>query len=913
MSERLSLNPIQLCFLNAPRLYERFVARLAAMDPLYHEARLAHLHFAVPPNPVAKPTRLQRRNHFWDIFCKPNPDNDRCAFVSDLHDKVKRQQEAIRNTGLAMDNATAYLFIIGRLDDLDTLSVAHLLPKYISDNRWNIWGNAQIEYASIGLFYLPNSASLTNEQRAAMFAFWEETQALHEKNDLGLGFRKMMLLSDSNTSRHHRLSYAELGASDLEDLVIETLLGLTSAPEVLRAVIAKPEEQAGLDDETMSLGTCALATESRFKEETLYAEFARAMLNAYADPSDKLLDDDDAKVKAKELATALPIEPEELVLKLLSSGKGEANILQRLKLNWENLRPPNLSPFNLFTEEWLTAYIPALQKLPARLKLAAENLLSLGLMNFRYALGEREKKLEAELDAELSRITDDLMRNPNANHLSPTQTLRALTYLLEEIQSRFNGFREKVANMQAFQTLSFLSTKDENELYASSEWAEEGENDATKEKMDECFGRLRAAIERFPVPLAFWSRYFSLALVGGYLGEYILSAIPTVALNIGIQTVTGLPFVVVFVVILLFGLLRYYRARMNVFHHRNLYVALVEKAARREAKQYLLKAVERCYQAAIKKTKAEIEAVNQLLEHLKLVASQEFRPTVKEETLFHRSIWSKIPTAQDTLNLSLNGLPELEQPIMDSPPKFTIAKTDRTLEEILNDERQDALKSLLNQFAKLSFQDDDLRQAFDPRSKKPFDNWRRLLEPPPSDLLQVAIPLEREPESEWHRLIYLCKRFARGAYQHVFKADLAEVMQKHISEARRKEIADYFEKMSRPPVPRTDSDDKRNETFLIAQPASIKEPLLLTEELKSQNVQPKAMVIGRAMQWFYWAHFPLESILWHKAARSVFERLSETERRAMHLSDDILGVPLKTPSPEAQPLSDDSETESVAG
>ncbi|MDW8464746.1 MAG: hypothetical protein RML35_00695 [Chloroherpetonaceae bacterium] len=98
------------------------------MDPLYHEARLAHLHFSVPPNPVAKPTRAQRRNHFWEIFCAPNPETDRCAFVSELHEKVKRQQAEIRRTGLPVNNAVVYLFIIGRLDDLNTLSVAHLLP-----------------------------------------------------------------------------------------------------------------------------------------------------------------------------------------------------------------------------------------------------------------------------------------------------------------------------------------------------------------------------------------------------------------------------------------------------------------------------------------------------------------------------------------------------------------------------------------------------------------------------------------------------------------------------------------------------------------------------------------------------------------------------------------------------------------
>ncbi|MCS6988931.1 MAG: hypothetical protein NZM06_05375, partial [Chloroherpetonaceae bacterium] len=768
MNERALINPIQLCFINAPALYERFVAKLNALDPLYHEARLAHLHFSVPPNPVAKPTRAQRRNHFWEIFCAPNPETDRCAFVSELHEKVKRQQAEIRRTGLPVDNAVVYLFIIGRLDDLDTLSVAHLLPRYISENRWNIWGNAQIEYASIGLFYLPNSASLTNEQRAAMFAFWGETRALHRKNEPSVGFKKMMLLSDSNTSRHHRFSYAELGESDLEDLVIETLLGLTASPDALREVTAKQSEKASLDDETMSIGTCTLAMESRFKEEMVYADFARAFLQAYANASEKLLDDDDAKVKAKEFATTLPIEPEELALKLLSTGKGEANILQRLKFNWENLRPPNLSPFNLFTEEWLTAFIPTLQKLPARLKIAAENLLTLGLMNFRYALGEKEKALKQLLEKEIARIADDLMRNPNANHLSPTQTLRTLNYLLEEVQNRANQFRAKVADIKAFQNLSFLSTRDENELYASSEWQEESESDATKEKIDEHFERLRDAIERFPVPLAFWSRYFSLALVGGYLGEYILSAIPTLALNIWIQTVTGLPFVVVFVAALLFGLLRYHRARMNVFHHRNLYVALVEKAARCEAKKYLREAIEECYQFAVKKLKSEIESVSKLLEHLKQASALEFRSTFKEETLFHRSIWGKIPTVQDALSLSLNGAPELEKPIMDAPPKLTIAKTGRELSEIMESERQDELKSLLNQFAKLSFADDELRGAFEPNMKKPFDRWRSLLEPPPSDLLQVAIPMEREPENEWHRLAYLLKCFAKGAYRHAF-------------------------------------------------------------------------------------------------------------------------------------------------
>ncbi|MFQ3599421.1 MAG: hypothetical protein SNJ66_13905, partial [Chloroherpetonaceae bacterium] len=651
MSESVSLIPLQFCFINTPSLYERFVSRLHALDPLYHEVRLTHLHFAVPPNPVEKPTRQDRHQHFWNIFCTPNPQTDRCTFVTELHDKAKRQQEAIRRTGLPVDNASVYLFIIGRLDDLDTLSIAHLLPKYISDNRANIWGNAQIEYASIGLFYLPNSASLTNEQRAAMFAFWQETRALHDTDNLNLCFKKMILFSDSNTSSSHRISYAELSESDLEDLVIETLLGLSSSPDVLKEVTDKTKEKKGLDDETMSIGTCTLSMESRFKEEMVYADFVRTFLAAYSDTSEKLLDDDNAKVKASELAKALPLEPDELSLKLISLGKGESNILQRLKFNWENLRPPNIDAFSLFTEAWLTQYIPTLQKLPIRLKVAAENLLSLGLMNFRYALNEKQKSLEVELEKTLSLTTDDLMRNPNTNHLSPTQTLRTLTYLLEEIQQRYEQFRAKVADIKAFEKFSFLSTKDENELYASSEWAEESENDATQEKIEEHFNRLRSAIERFPVPLAFWSRYFSLALLSGYLGEYILSAIPTFVLNIGIQTVTGLPFVTVFLVVLLFGFLRYYRARMNVFHHRNLYVSLVEKAARREAKKYLLEAIAHCYQIVIEKVKSEIRDINTLIEHLKSLSMQSFQSNIKEETLFHRSIWGRIPIVQDVLNL----------------------------------------------------------------------------------------------------------------------------------------------------------------------------------------------------------------------------------------------------------------------
>lgn len=88
-------HPVQLCFLNTPRLYERFVARIKALDPLYHDARLTHLHFEVPPHPILNPTRLERRNHFWEIFCKPHPQTDRCAFIENLHEKVVHQQQRI--------------------------------------------------------------------------------------------------------------------------------------------------------------------------------------------------------------------------------------------------------------------------------------------------------------------------------------------------------------------------------------------------------------------------------------------------------------------------------------------------------------------------------------------------------------------------------------------------------------------------------------------------------------------------------------------------------------------------------------------------------------------------------------------------------------------------------------------------
>ncbi|MFN3562743.1 MAG: hypothetical protein ACK4XM_12645, partial [Chloroherpetonaceae bacterium] len=80
-------------------------------------------------------------------------------------------------------------------------------------------------------------------------------------------------------------------------------------------------------------------------------------------------------------------------------------------------------------------------------------------------------------------------------------------------------------------------------------------------------------------------------------------------LNIGIQTVTGLPFVVVFTVVILFGLLRYHQSRSKIFHHRNAYIALVEKLARVAAKKYLLEAIEKCYQAVINKIQAEINDV----------------------------------------------------------------------------------------------------------------------------------------------------------------------------------------------------------------------------------------------------------------------------------------------------------------
>ncbi len=911
MIKSVHLNPLQFCFINTPSLYERFVSRLHTLDPLYHEARLTHLHFEVPPPPIEKPTRKDRRQHFWDIFCTPNPHTDRCVFVSELHDKVKRQQEAIRKTGLLVDNTSSYLFIIGKLDDLDTLSVAHLLPKYISNNRANIWGNAQTEYASIGLFYLPNSASLTDEQRAAMFAFWEEARDLHNINNIG--FKKIMLLSDSNTSSRHRFSYAELSTSDLEDLVIEILLGLSSSPDALKNVTQKDKEQEGLDDETMSIGTCTLSMESRFQEEMLYADFVRKFLAAYSDTSEKLLDDDAAKTKAIELAKALPIEPDELSLNLISSGKGESNILQRLKFNWENLRPPNLNPFNFFTPAWLTQYIPTLQKLPMRLKVSAENLLSLGLMNFRYALDAKQKSLEVELEKTLSLTTDDLMRNPNTNHLSPTQTLRTLKYLLEEIQKRDSQFRAKAADIKAFEKFSFLSTKDENELYASSEWAEESENDATKEHIEEHFNRLRLAIERFPVPLAFWSRYFSLALVSGYLGEYILGAIPPFVLNIGIQTVTGLPFVSVFIVVLLFGFLRYHRARMNVFHHRNLYVSLVEKAARREAKKYLLEAIAHCYQVAIKKVKSEIDAVSTLIEHLKSLSEQPFQSTIKEETLFHRSIWGKIPIVKDTLNLSSTRLPELEQPILNEI-KFTFDEFEKTLDELIRDEPKDTLKSLLNQFAKLSFTNDKLQKAFDPFTRKPFDNWRKLLEPPPNNLLQVAIPLEHEPENEWHRLVYLCKSLANSAYSHIFNTKLEDLIGT-ISENIKQAILDYFEKMSPPPVPQNAQDGNQTEQFIIAQPAFVEKSPLLPTELRSEvnsnsNHKPKTMIVGNAIQWFYWKHFQLDAILWHEAAKKVFERLPESEKEAMYLPEEFL----KKDSPDAQSShSDDSPKESFVG
>ncbi|MFN3562742.1 MAG: hypothetical protein ACK4XM_12640 [Chloroherpetonaceae bacterium] len=417
------------------------------------------------------------------------------------------QQQRILNTGFPINNATTYLFIIGRLDDLDTLSIAHLLPKYISDNRWNIWGNIQIAYTSVGLFYLPNSASLTNKQRTALYAFWKETEALHQTNQLEIGFKKLILLSDSNTSEHHQRSYSELSETDLEDLIIEILLGLTSAPDILGKVIDKPYEKLGLDDETMSIGTCTLALDSRFKEETLYADFTRTLLNSYASANDKLIDKDFAHVKAKEFANTLLLEPEKIAQQLLHSNKDRENLLQQLRFNWHLLRPPHLNSFNLFTAEWFTAYLPALQKLPTRLKQSAELLLSFGLMNFQQALSENQKALEAQLQANITPITDDLMRNSNHHHISPAQTLYTLNALLQEVQSRAQEFRTKVADIQAFKTLSFLSTKDENELYTSGEWLEVGDSETSTDKLEEHIKRLTDAIERFPLPLAFWSRY----------------------------------------------------------------------------------------------------------------------------------------------------------------------------------------------------------------------------------------------------------------------------------------------------------------------------------------------------------------------------------------------------------------------
>lgn len=910
-------HPVQLCFLNTPRLYERFVARMKALDPLYHDARLTHLHFEVPPHPILNPTRLERRNHFWEAFCKPHPQTDRCAFIENLHEKVVHQQQRILKTGFPINNASTYLFIIGRLDDLDTLSVAHLLPKYISDNRWNIWGNMQIAYTSLGLFYLPNSASLTNKQRTALYAFWKETEALHQLNQLEIGFKKLILLSDSNTSEYHQRSYSELTETDLEDLVIEILLGLTSSPALLDKVTNKASEKSGLDDETMSIGTCTLALDSRFKQETLYADFTRTLLNSYAIADDKLIDKDFAHVKAKEFENTLFLEPEKIAQKLLHSDKDRENLLQQLRFNWHLLRPPNLNPFNLFTPEWLTAYLPTLQKLPTRLKQSAELLLSFGLMNFQHALSENQKALEAQLQANIAPITDDLMRNSNHHHISPAQTLYTLNALLQEVQSRAQEFRIKVADAEAFKTLSFLSTKDENELYTSREWLEISNDNTTTDKLEEHIKRLTTAIERFPLPLAFWSRYISLAFISGYLGHFLLSAIPTFLLNIGIQAVAGLPFIFVFTVVILFGFLRYHQVLSKIFHHRNAYIALVEKLARVEAKKYVLEAIEKCYQAVINKIQDEINDVRTLMENLKLASTQSFESTHKEETLFHRSIWGKLPIVQDIEKLSLHPLSEYDVPIMDKPPKLTIANTDCTLEMLNSHEELDVLKSLLNQFAKLSFANTNstLQNIFDPNTKKPFHWWRKLLEPPPSDLLQVAILLEHEPENEWSRFIYLCKRFAQVAYQHIFNQDL-EKMIGYISENRRKMIQQYFEMMSHPPVPRTDRNLELKDVFAIAQPASAQNSILLPPNSQESLPQPCTMIIGNAIQWFYWAHFSLKSLVWYQASQSTFKQLPKSEQDTMFLPEEILGITLNGSIDTVQAssnTSNESDSEPVLG
>ncbi|MFN3562739.1 MAG: hypothetical protein ACK4XM_12625, partial [Chloroherpetonaceae bacterium] len=72
----------------------------------------------------------------------------------------------------------------------------------------------------------------------------------------------------------------------------------------------------------------------------------------------------------------------------------------------------------------------------------------------------------------------------------------------------------------------------------------------------------------------------------------------------------------------------------------------------------------------------------------------------------------------------------------------------------------------------------------------------------------------------------------------------------------------------------------------------------------------------RAMQWFYWAHFSLESLLWYKAAQSVFEKLSKSEQDAMFLTEEILGVSLNVSNNTAQKssnASNASDLETVLG